>query len=436
MPFQINLLSHQAKILQNLRDPYLGLICGYGAGKSFTLGHKAAQLLTINRGCDGMVVAPEYPQLRDFILPAVKSALRDIGVKFRYKKNDNLIETAYGNIFLRSATDPSRLAGGNLAWCVWDEVDLLAPDDQRLIWDQLTARLREPKAKLIQFFACSTPDQGESSLLYEKFCITRQAELDSFGKTGYYLVQAKTLDNPYLSHKFIINLFATYGFDPELIDRYINGQFITSKKGRCYYQYCSKYATDEVYHDPDCDTLYIGMDFNVDYSCAVVAEIYGDAGSRELHIVDEITNQKDLVTLCHELKTRYPRHHRQNKIIIVPDCSGANRSYINSDLTAFNVLRDNGFRRIAAPKANIAEFSRILAVNINFNKNRILLSRTKTKALQKDLELVRFDVTGRKVDKKSDKTVSHISDALGYLVTRLLSIRLYAPNSGCSFVAQ
>lgn len=429
MPTKLTLLPHQKKVFKS-KSRYLSLVCGYAAGKTHILGIKTAQLLITNR-THGLCAAPIFPQLIDFVLPAVLSALDLFGVKYKFNKQSNNIYTVYGTIYLRSCTNPDSIAGATIGWAVLDEFDLV--EDQKNIWKIVTSRMRAggpTGCKLPQIFVCTTPDKGESSLLYSLFVEKYMQDMNSKGYSNYELVQAKTLDNVYIDIEFVLSdIIDPYKNDPILLDRYVNGKFVTSVDGKCFYNLRPHHFNNDIIHDPSVRYLHVGMDFNVEKSCAIIAEVWGDAEGKEVHVIDEISGMQDTVATCEELKRRYPEHWRAGRILIYPDASGRNRSPVDASLTAFNVLRQHGFNKIITPKKNIGEFSRILRTNIALAKNKVWFNPRTTKMLKKDLDYVKFDKSGLKMYKKNPD-ISHLSDAFSYLIIRTLDIfEEYQPNS-------
>lgn len=150
-----------------------------------------------NPGCDGVIVSPTFPMLRDVILPLWEAWIPS--VLYTHKKSDQLIiwHPTGRRIFLRSADRPGRLSGLNVAWAWLDEAALLRTF---VVWRILQARIRDPAARRRCLFTTTTP-LGLNWLIRE------------FRKPGLmrHVVRARTADNAHLPEDFEPGLRATYG---------------------------------------------------------------------------------------------------------------------------------------------------------------------------------------------------------------------------------
>ena len=81
MTKEIKLLNHQYEVLADTTTKILGLVGGYGNGKTYTACRKAIQLSFLNAGCVGILTEPTYPMLRDILIPEMKIALEEWGIK-------------------------------------------------------------------------------------------------------------------------------------------------------------------------------------------------------------------------------------------------------------------------------------------------------------------------------------------------------------------
>ena len=97
---------------------------------------------------------------------------------------------------------------------------------------------------------------------------------------------------------------------------------------------------------------------------------------------------------------------------IIPDSTGgANKTSQKKGLTDHQILRDMNFNVVFS--ANPARFDRYVCVNNLLEKNRLWID-PKCKHLCDDLEKVTYKTGTTFPDVSSDKTLTHISDALGY----------------------
>ena len=64
----LKLLPHQFNLIKDETTKILGLVSGFGAGKSFVAARKACKLAISNPGCDGIVTEPNFPLLTQIIV--------------------------------------------------------------------------------------------------------------------------------------------------------------------------------------------------------------------------------------------------------------------------------------------------------------------------------------------------------------------------------
>jgi PBSX family phage terminase large subunit len=181
--------------------------------------------------------------------------------------------------------------------------------------------------------------------------------------------------------------------------RFMMGEFVDDYDGVVYYEFNRENAVKECAPFRGVTTL-IGMDFNVNPMTAVVAQIVNS----KLHIVDEVfLENSDTPRMCKELLAK-----GYAGATIFPDSTGANRK--TSGRSDHQILRDEGFK--IEPTRNPLVFDRVNNVNYLLKADRIVID-PKCKKLINDLEKVSWK--GQDLDQKTDKLLTHISDALGYL---------------------
>ena len=170
-------------------------LAGVGAGKTICGVHEMVRLRSENKGCNGLIVAPTYPMLRDVILTTWQQWVHPS--LYTIKASQNMI-VWHGNgldekIFLRSATEPGRISGLTVSDAWIEEAGLLAKDE---VWKIMQARVRDPRAQRRCLYATTTP--GFMWLV------------SYFRKTGF-VVRSRTRDNKYLPEDFEAGLRAAYG---------------------------------------------------------------------------------------------------------------------------------------------------------------------------------------------------------------------------------
>lgn len=183
--------------------------------------------------------------------------------------------------------------------------------------------------------------------------------------------------------------------------RFLEGKFSESDDGLAYYSFNRENHVGSVKRLPG--TIFIGMDFNVDPMTAVV----GQYVNGKFHIFDEVfLTNSDTFKMCDAL--------RKKKYVgqVIPDSTGKNRK--TSGRSDHQILKENGFQVL--PTHNPFVMDRTNNINRLFSEDRIIID-SKCKKLINDLEKVAWK--DNKLDQKSDKYLTHISDALGYLCWKL-----------------
>lgn len=351
--WHVEALPHQVELFNDLTTKILGMTAGFGSGKSWSAARKAVQLALLNPGCDGIVTEPTIPLLVKVMFPALEEALQEAGLKFRFVKQDKIfyvrIKGRTTRIICDSMENYARLIGVNAAWIVADEFDTSKQDIAIAAYQKLLGRLRAGTVR--QFVIVSTPEGFRA--MYQIF-ITEAA------KDSKRLIKAKTTDNHHLPADYIETLRAQY--PANLIDAYLNGEFVNLTSGTIYYAYDPEKNRSRATVRPG-DTLYVGMDFNVQHMAAVVRVLRPDANGELLpHAVDEFVDLFDTQDMIEQLEARYGGRHVIN---VYPDSSGKNRKSTDASTSDIAMLEAAGFR-VHYHQTNPFVRSRINAMNAMF----------------------------------------------------------------------
>jgi hypothetical protein len=185
--------------------------------------------------------------------------------------------------------------------------------------------------------------------------------------------------------------------------------------GRIYYAFDRNHNVVK-YSGPMPDTVYVGMDFNIDPMSAVVAVRSGDT----LHIIDEVrifgSNTSEV---CDELKNRFPKF----RIWVFPDPAGNQRKTSAGGQTDITILR-NANLIVKVPHSHTPVRDRINAVNsllCSAGGVRRLIVDPKCKYTIEGLERQVYKEGGSQPDKEGG--YDHMNDALGYMVDYMFPVR-------------
>jgi len=398
-----DLLPHQQKFCEDTSHRKLGLVCGFGAGKTYALVSKSIILASMNVGCISAIFEPTAPMLRDILMRTMNELLEEWEIPFTFRASplpEYQLQFKEGvhTILLRTILTYQRLRGQNLCAVGFDEADTVNKRDAEQAMNMALARLRSGNVQ--QFYATTTPEGH--SWAFETF--------EKNAKEDTRLIRARTADNPYLPEGFIDSLLENY--PPQLIQAYLNGNFCNLTSGAVYDKFNREIHILE--NDPKVDAdepLRIGIDFNIDNMNAVI----GVAVENKLIVIDEIAKSHDTDSIAKEIKGRYPF----NKIYIYPDASGGNRS-TNATKTDIQILETYGFINQSA-SSNPPIRDRVNSVQgmlLNGkNETRLMISKKAVKLIE-CLELQSYNERG---EPDKDAGYDHMNDALGYITWRLFN---------------
>lgn len=192
--------------------------------------------------------------------------------------------------------------------------------------------------------------------------------------------------------------------------------------GRVFDSFDSRYnVTDAIDYDPN-KTIYVGSDFNVDPMSWTLCHRV-DKG---LHAFDEIWLRN--TTTRNTLSTLYERYMKHSGgWVFTGDATGAARKTSAAESDYIQIQNDDRFspKRVAYPKSNPAKLDRFAACNgmfCNAKNERRLTVHPRCEHLIDDLERRSFKENSRETDDRGD--ISHMSDALGYVVYALFPLRV------------
>ena len=162
--------------------------------------------------------------------------------------------------------------------------------------------------------------------------------------------------------------------------------------------------------------LHIGMDFNIDPGCAVIAV----QREGKYHIFDEIeiygTNTHEMVA---EIERRYP----SRKKFVYPDASGGQRRTSANGITDHIILANAGYK-LCVGSVNPAVADRIAAVNSALRSVDGTIRLTIDPKCRKLLDCIRKHTYKENTRQPAKDTgFDHFNDALGYLVNHQMPIR-------------
>jgi hypothetical protein len=386
----------QAQFLQ-MPNKFRAFVCGYGGGKTWvgSLGliNHFAQFPNV----DAAYYAPTYKIVKGVFYQTIEEVAYSMGFDTRVKVGDHEVHISYGKkhygvIHCRTMDNPENIVGYKSGHALVDEIDILTQEKATQSWRKILARMRYKVDGLRNGIDVTTTPEG--------FKFTH----DRFVKRGgdnYGLIQASTYDNEKnLPDDYIESLREDY--PPQLIEAYLNGQFVNLTSGTVYQNY-NREAHRSIEVVKDGEPLFVGMDFNV---TKMAATIYVQRdGGKTWHSVDEITNGYDTPEMITLLKERYPGH----PITVYPDASGRNRKSVGASSSDIALLE--GVFMVRAHSSNPFVKDRVLAVNSAFHRGVLFINDKKCPTTAGNFEQQVYGSNGEP-DKKGGK--DHQNDASGY----------------------
>ena len=394
-PINLTLTEPQELFLRSV-SKHPAFVAGFGSGKSEVLAcsaigdaaHSATALIGL--------YAPTYDLVRLITGPRICEKLSEQGIPHKWNKSENIVYTSwprFGDFLMRTMDNPERIVGYETYRAHVDEIDTMKTEKALLAWNKIIARNRQRPEGIKRPFnrvsAYTTPEGF-------KFVYNRWVRDVA---PGYEMFQAATYSNPYLPDDYVDNLRATY--PAELIEAYIEGQFVNLTSGTVYNSYNRETNRSAETLQPG-EPIRLGMDFNVG-NMAACAFVLRD---NDWHCVDEIKGGVDTPAMIRTLNDRYEGH----KVMIYPDASGKNTSSKGASLSDVGLLRTAGFQ-IRAKPSNPRVKDRVLSVNMGFQRGKVFVNPEKCPETARCLEQQPYNKTG-----EPEKTtgLDHQNDAFGY----------------------
>jgi len=332
-------------------------------------------------------IAPTEDQAKEIAWRSLKEMVPP-SLTLRTRESDLEIELV--NHSLIKLHGPRFLRGAGLDFVVLDEFAYMPAD----LWPEVVRPMlvdREGRALII-----STP-QGFNHFydLYQ----------EALSRSGWAVFHFPTAHGGYVSANELALLRSS--MDPRLYRQELEASF-ELQEGRVYHAFSRDSNVTNVPLIPGLPLL-VGMDFNVNPMCAVVAQKAGE----QCHVSAEIVlPNSNTFEMMDELVRRYPAQ----KGVVHPDPSGAARKTSSAvGQTDHAIIRQAGWQVYVMKPHQIVD--RINAVNAMFhnaNGERRLFIDHKCKHLIRGLDGLSFK-EGTKIPDKS-LGFDHITDALGYLM--------------------
>ena len=392
--------DHQWQFLTS-KKAINGLIAGFGSGKTHVFLHKTFINHISKRGkkdlSNGWIVYPTYDLADELFVEPFKELLASKGIQYSYNMSRHKFVTPYGQIKIYQLQKPQRIIGAELTFIGFDEFDIESYKNCDIAFKKAIGRMRG--SENCEIYIVSTP---EGYHYCHKIFVEDQAE-------DRFLVHGKTTDNKYLPKAYLQLMRNTY--DKKLLTAYMDGQFTNLQQGSTYYAFNRNSHVGKCEYNANLPVR-IGLDWNVDPLCAIIWQQYNV--KPYVRVVAEITlhhaGEGDLLTqrMCDTVRERF----KNKSYIAYPDATGSSR-HSSAAYSDINIVRRNGIK-VNVAHINPKVVNRVNAMNKQFSDNNILIDKS-CKMLIGDLEKVTNKEGSRDID-KSNKQLTHCTDALGYAI--------------------
>lgn len=403
----IYLLPHQKMFLESDKKN-LWMACSLGAGKTHVAVYYIIKRMLQDPEGFGLIMASVYKQLNNSILSQLFTTLTQLGISYRYNSLTGILflPSVGARALCASAESYEVLRGIEFSWALLDEVCLYSKD----AYDVIIGRIRQKSKLPLQIRSLSTP---------RGFNWTYDVYADGLGEIPFgeithkdeytAILRARSTDNFFLPEGYLELLAMQY--DSRTYSQEVLGEFVAGISGQVYPVFRRQKHTKAGITDDGVSTVYVGMDFNVAWFSATLANVVQNAdGTKVIKVFDEIwLENSNTYEMAQEIKRRYPDRH----IVVCPDATGGARK-TSSQKTDHQILRDAGFDVKVRNRNNPHKVDRYNTVNRRLDMDQIRINSS-CNYLIRDLEQLEHE--------KNPPHLSHSSDGLGYLAWYLIPIQ-------------
>lgn len=350
-------------------------------------------------------ISPSYRMSKQIVWEQLKKKLLELNWAKKINESNLEIWLVNGShIALKGADNYDSIRGVGLNFVVLDEF----ADISQKAWGEVIRPTLSDTGGGALF--CGTP-KGIGNWAYDLY---QQATIDPDNWSSF---QYTTLDGGQVPATEIDQ--ARQDLDERTFRQEYEASFETYS-GQVYYNYGAHSITHTKIQIPQ--TIHIGMDFNISPMSACVAT----RTEQGLTIFDEIviygSNTDEMVS---EIKSRYPNNH----IIVYPDSASRQRKTSAGGRTDLSILQNAGFRTMTR-NINPAVRDRINAVNsaLKSANGTVKLQMTPNcKNVIKSLSRQIYKEGTNQPD--NNENLSHMSDAVGYLVEYIYPVKRNSINN-------
>lgn len=411
---EITPFKHQRAAMKLLRYnpeiPYVFLIGGYGAGKSFC----DVQVLLMLTGAYMYsktpltigIIGVTIKLLTQTVLKDFKAALDQASIPYRDNAMKGQLTVGSVTFIYLAMSNPGDIYAHNFCCALVDEMDELPAEKVLEVVKAVQERCRvhmPPPFDRDPFIFFSTTAQGMGGTY--QLC-------EYFKKRGlkYAIVKGKTEYNTSLAKSQVELLRKLY--TEEEAKAYLDGEFVNLTTGRVYPEFNRKMHVCMRFPVIPTETIYVGQDYNSGFnaSCEVV--------ERAGHLFIVNSHHWDYMgDAPKRLRQMYPT----NPIVMIPDASG------KEIMSGFMDEVEDAHIQVMWNNKNASITERIMAVNKAIAWGQ--LSVMEYNEFEKDslqdkiimaLETRDFDDTGKPRKGKGPNALDHGADSMEYAIWHII----------------
>lgn len=441
------------RLVEDPKGPKWVLLSGgQGAGKSYWLIWQLLRVHFINvrhvleaggspESVWGILVSPTHSLLRKGLALTLEQILYESKIDYTWNHADGILRFGLGGgLYTFTAEHAERIVSVTASEAAVDEPG--TPKKLDAI-RRIPGRLRGP-GLLRKVLMAGTPEDIISRQEFYDFIASpeAQAKHGEKGDNTRRVVFASTRENWHLEDLDGYVQTQESVLTKAQRDAYVDGLFVAFNVGRVYSAFVDRTIENGGHRIPDehdlmtppgrGNPLLLSLDFNVDPMCGVVAVPFTKEGAEiGLRVLDEIRIPKQGIEegetpigrWCDEAVERWVMDW--NGPVCVYGDATAERMNVAASKTGWTLVHDH-LRPVVQAKgldyligvwgSNPREIDRLNSVNAAFERGQILVAE-RCSFLRRDLNLVGFKEGTTQID-KTDPTLTHLSDALGYLLVQ------------------
>lgn len=319
----------QYEFLKN-KSKFRAFVGGVGAGKTKIGVLEGILYAGQNPGSLGMIVAPSYRMMEDVVMRTFRELCPENIIKeFRAGKGEVEFKNN-AEIIFRSADEPERLRGPNLAWFYIDEAALV----DHMAWKIMVGRLRQIGFNHRGWIA--TTPKG-FNWIYREFAQKPRKD--------YALIFCSSRDNPFLPSDFVSTLEASYV--GAFAKQEIEGLFVAFE-GLVFQNFSRFVHVIDVPNDKQFKEIVYGIDWGFSHPSVCLA--VGFDGDGRAYVLEEIYQRglvaPDFIRLVKDLQKK----HGKGRTFADPSEPGLIQEFNNKGVYVENANNEvmAGIQRVAA----------------------------------------------------------------------------------------